>query len=226
MPNQGKGSRPRLNRTVLVASAVTIADTEGLEAVTVRRLAQLHEVAPTALYWHFKDKDALLNGMAEQLFGEVRLPLRRAPGSWPEELRALLEAFVAVLRPHPFVAPLLSERALDSDAGLTVTERALLLLSKAGLAPDRAAETGSYLLSAVVALVAAEPGRHLPKDEEEREDAVRVKRASIIALSPRRFPTVVTFADPLSNCASPDDYYAFGIDMLISGVTQMAEPRA
>jgi TetR/AcrR family transcriptional regulator, tetracycline repressor protein len=104
-----------------------------------------------------------------------------------------------------------------------VTERTLALLRWGGLPPDRAAEVGGYLLSAVVALVSAEPGRDHPGDEEAREDVVRVKRASLAALSPRRFPTVVECADALADCASPDDYYAFNLDMLIGGVTAIAQ---
>jgi AcrR family transcriptional regulator len=215
----------RLSREVITASAIALADSEGLEAVTIRRLAQHHGVTPTALYWHFKDKDQLLDGMAERLFADVQLP-QEDSGPWSEQLRAVLEAFLATLRPHPAIAPLLPSRVLASPAGLTVTERTLALLRQGGLPPGRTAEVGGYLLSAVVALVAAEPGRDHPGDEEAREDAIRVKRASLTALSPRRFPTVVECADALADCAIPDEYYAFNLDMLIGGVTAITQGAA
>ncbi|MEU0927037.1 TetR/AcrR family transcriptional regulator [Streptomyces malaysiensis] len=211
----------RLSREVIADSAIALADDEGLEAVTIRRLAQHHHVTPTALYWHFKEKDQLLDGMAERLFADVALPPESAD-PWPRQLRAVLEAFLAVLRPHPALAPLLPPRVLTSTAGMALTERTLSLLRQGGLPPDRTAEVGGYLLSAVVALVAAEPGREHPSDEEEREDAIRAKRASLTALSPRRYPTVVWCADALADCARPDEYYAFNLDMLIGGVTSMA----
>ncbi|WP_435127232.1 TetR/AcrR family transcriptional regulator [Actinacidiphila sp. bgisy144] len=67
----------RLRREAIADSAIAIADVEGLEAVTIRRLAKQHNVTPTALYWHFKEKDQLLDGMAERLFANVELPPAR-----------------------------------------------------------------------------------------------------------------------------------------------------
>ncbi|MEU6652145.1 TetR/AcrR family transcriptional regulator [Streptomyces sp. NPDC046900] len=210
-----------LSREAIALSAIALADDEGLEAVTIRRLAQQHGVTPTALYWHFKEKDQLLDGMAEQLFADVQLPPEDS-APWQHQLRSVLEAFLAALRPHPAVVALLPSRILASPAGLALTERTLSLLRRGGLQPERTAEVGGYLLSAIVALVTAEPGREHPSEEEARDDAIRAKRASLIALSPRRFPTVIWCADALANCASPDEYYAFNLDMLIGGVTTIA----
>src|SRR5262249_17564173 len=95
-----------LSREAIALSAVGVADDEGLEAVTIRRLAQQHGVTPTALYWHFKEKDQLLDGMAEQLFADVQLPPEDS-ASWQHQLRSVLEAFLAALRPHPAVVALL-----------------------------------------------------------------------------------------------------------------------
>src|SRR6185437_12949937 len=50
------GDRERLSRDTIVAGAVALADAEGLDAVTIRRIANDHQVTPMALYWHFKDK--------------------------------------------------------------------------------------------------------------------------------------------------------------------------
>ena len=66
------GDRERLSRDTIVAGAIELADAEGLDAVTIRRLAQDHDVTPMALYWHFKDKGELLDGIAERLFADVR----------------------------------------------------------------------------------------------------------------------------------------------------------
>ncbi|MDI9834969.1 TetR/AcrR family transcriptional regulator [Streptomyces sp. KAU_LT] len=215
----------RLSREVIADSAIALADVEGLEAVTIRRLAKQHNVTPTALYWHFKEKDQLLDGMAERLFANVELPPEDS-SPWAQQLSAVLAAFLAALRPHPAVAPLLSSRVLASPAGLALTERTLSLLRLGNLPADRTAEVGGYLLSAVIALVTAEPGREHPSDEEAREDAVRAKRASLTALSPRRYPTVVWCADALADCVSPDEYYAFNLDMLVGGVTSMTHRTA
>jgi TetR/AcrR family transcriptional regulator, tetracycline repressor protein len=224
MANRRSGpvARERLSRDTIVDGAIALADAEGLDAVTIRRLAQDHEVTPMALYWHFKDKGELLDGIAERLFAGVRLPApSRKP--WPEQLRSILEALSDALRPHPEVAGLVSDRVLSSEAGLTVAERTLALLRHAGLSTEQAAQVGGYLLNAVAMLVTSEPGREYGPDSEARDDAIRRKTASLSGLPLRRFPSVVSSASVLAACPSPDAYFSLGLDMLIAGVIGTAE---
>src|SRR6201987_2847071 len=115
MANRGSGpvARERLSRDSIVDGAIALADAEGLDAVTIRRLAQDHKVTPMALYWHFKDKGELLDGIGERLFADVRPPApSRSP--WPEQLRSIPEALLDALRPHPEVADHVSARVLSS----------------------------------------------------------------------------------------------------------------
>ena len=55
----------------MVGIAIRLADEEGLEALTIRRLAKELHVTPTALYWHFTDKQALLDALADQLWDDA-----------------------------------------------------------------------------------------------------------------------------------------------------------
>ncbi len=73
MQSSAPATRERLSRDVVAAGALDLADREGLEAVTIRRLATDNSVTPMALYWHFKDKDAVLDGIAEQIYKSVVL---------------------------------------------------------------------------------------------------------------------------------------------------------
>src|SRR3954447_13794451 len=134
MTKRATASKTRLSPDVIVASAVALADAEGLEAVTVRRLAQEHGVTPMAMYWHFNDKEALLDGIAEQLIGAVRLP-EPSDAAWDVQLHAILEAFLAAVRPHPNVAALALKRILVCEPGLDLADRALGLLRQAGFSP-------------------------------------------------------------------------------------------
>src|SRR5258707_15426215 len=191
MANRRSGSvaRERLSRDSIVNGAIALADAEGLDAVTIRRLAQDHKVTPMALYLHFKDKGELLDGFAERLFADVRLPApSRNP--WPEQLRSILEALSDALRPHPEVAGLVSDRVLSSEAGLTVAERTLALLRHAGLSTEQAAQVGGYLLNAVAMLVTTEPGREDGPAPEAPDDANPPKTASARWLALRRHPSV------------------------------------
>jgi AcrR family transcriptional regulator len=218
----GSVGRERLSRDTIVEGAIALADAEGLDAVTIRRLAEDQGVTPMALYWHFKDKGELLDGIAERLFAGVRLPgPSRKP--WPEQLRSILEALSDALRPHPEVAALVSDRVLSSEAGLTVAESTLALLRHAGLSAEQAAQVGGYLLNAVAMLVTSEPGREYGPDSEARDDAIRRKTASLSGLPLRRYPSVVSSASVLAACPNPDAYFSLGLDMLIAGVIATAE---
>src|ERR1700712_2133737 len=133
-------TKERLSRETLTASALDLADREGLDAVTIRRLATEHSVTPMALYWHFKDKDAVLDGIAEQIYASVVLP-ENDEGAWDDRLRANLTAVLAAIRPHPLVADLLAPRVMKSDAGLVLAERVIGLLRAAGFSPASASQT-------------------------------------------------------------------------------------
>jgi TetR/AcrR family tetracycline transcriptional repressor len=201
----------------VVGRALALADAEGLDALTIRRLAADLDVTPMALYWHFRDKDELIDALAEHLFRSVRLP-DAEPEGWAEQLRASLAALVEALRPHPAVAGLARARILSGHAGLALAERALSLLDEAGFSTEEAAEIGSYLVAAVVTLVTAEPGAGHGPDPDVRDDAVRAQRAGLLSLSPHDYPHVVASADALAACTDDDAYFARGLDLLVAGV--------
>ena len=70
-----------------------LADADGLEAVTIRRLAQELGVTPMALYWHFKNKDELMLGLADYLLADVKAT-RGPDDPWLKQLRAMVEALL------------------------------------------------------------------------------------------------------------------------------------
>jgi TetR/AcrR family tetracycline transcriptional repressor len=210
--------RGRLSREAIVACAIALADQDGLEAVTIRRLAQEQGVTPMAMYWHFSDKDSLLEGIAEALVAAVKLP---EPNDlpWHDQLRDILAAFLEAIRPHPAVAGLALRRILTSEPGLAIAERALGLLRSAGFSPSRAAESGSFVLCAVITLVTSQPGRPVESlDTEAREQMIREKRAALEVLSPARYPNVVASAPSLVSCADDDEYFGVNIDLLVQGL--------
>ena len=74
--------------------------------MSVRRLARELGVTPMALYWHFKDKDALLHALGDRLLDGLDLTVdERAP--WPQQLRKFVTSLTGVLRAHPSAAVLI-----------------------------------------------------------------------------------------------------------------------
>ena len=220
--------REPLSRKEIVRSALAVADSEGLEAVTVRRIAADHGVTHMALYWHFRSKEQLLDGIAEYLFAQIQLPLAPESGEsaepWDRRLFSALSALLAVLRQHPAVAHLAPARVLSSDAGLGLTEHVLGILREAGFSGEQSAMVATQLLVSVIALVTGHPGPSRRDDPQGCEAAVRTRTAALTALDPARFPNVTGTAVPLASCADDDSYYDVGLEMLTGGVRAMAAP--
>jgi TetR/AcrR family tetracycline transcriptional repressor len=224
-PTTGQTAK-RLEPGKLATSALEIADAEGLDALTIRRLAQLYDVTPMALYRHFSDKDDLLAAVADRILADIALP-EPSDEAWDVQLRAVLTSFVKALRPHPKVAALTMFRILISPAGLALAERTMELLTQGGFSTDDAAEVGRQSVCSLIILVTAEPGATEDTDPVAREDGLRAKRASLAALSPHRYPLITSAADTLICPASTDRYYALGINLVVAGIRGvLADPEA
>lgn len=213
--------RTTLTPRAVVAGALSLADSEGLGAVTIRRLAKELGVTPMALYWHFRGKDELLDAMADSFYEEIELELD-ASATWPEQMRALLGSLVDVLRAHPSAAILLSTRTASSEGGLRATEVVLDILRRGGFPPAEATQIARHALSTVTNLVGGRPGVGPAGESGEMMDARRRARVFLESLPPERYPRLVEAAAPLSECDDPDAYYAFGLDLLLAGIEAMA----
>ena len=214
--------RPRLSKAAVVGRALALADAEGLDALTIRRLATELGVTPMALYWHVRNKDELLDGLADQLWGEIGTEFDPA-APWHAQLRGLLESLVAVLRAHPSASRLLISGEMGSPAALRVTEVALEVLRRAGFGPDGAAAIARSGLWTGLMLSMSEPGHDLPGlSEAERAEVQRRSRVRLAMLPPDRYPRLVESAEPMTACDDPDRHYRFGIDLFIGGVQVMA----
>lgn len=212
----GTDTKERLSRDTIVAGALELADREGLEAVTIRRLAQDNSVTPMALYWHFKDKDAVLDGIAERIFASVDLP-EATDAAWDAELRDALEAVLAAIRPHPLVGDLLAPRVMRSEPGLVLSERVIGMLRRAGFSASDASQTAAFLLCSIVTLVTSEPGKRTASSPESEEDDLRAKRAQLDSLSPKRFPYLLESAQYFLVCEDEETYFTRGMDFLVEG---------
>ena len=218
---QNASNRVTLTPQTVIERALALADAEGLEAVTIRRLAKELGVTPMALYWHFRSKEELLDGMAARIFEEID-PSVDTSGTWQEQMRALLGSMVSVLRAHPSTAILLSTRTASSEGSLRATEVALDILGRGGFSPTQATQVARHALSTLSNLVSGEPGMVTRDESGELTDARRRARLFLESLPPERYPRLVEAATPLSEGVDPDTYFAFGLDLLLAGIEAMA----
>jgi TetR/AcrR family tetracycline transcriptional repressor len=227
-PKAARRTKSKLDREVVIEAALGLADAEGLEAVSVRRIADQFGVTPMALYWHFDDKEALLAGVADRLWVETAETLDRSleqlstaeDDGWGE-LRRVLDALVTVMQRHPSAAELVPSRVLSCEAGRNVTELTLGFLSRKGFEPAQASDLALFLLSGAVMLVSTQAGIEI-HDRQERLEHQRQKRIALASLPPDRYPHIAESAGYLTDCETPETYVARGCDAIIAGVRAQA----
>jgi AcrR family transcriptional regulator len=211
-----------LSRTAVAEHALKLADAEGVNSVTIRRLAQDLGVTPMALYWHFKNKDELFLGMVDHALTTVRAT-RDPADSWRDQLRKMVEALVALMRDHPCLADLLMAVDKQQTAGFArATNDALDLLGRGGYSLDEGYWVASYLLHGSIGLVAAQPGCPTSMTAAQAAEWRRQKRLGLEKLPQDEYPMLVAFARTMESEPDVDRYYRFGIDLLMSAVEASA----
>jgi TetR/AcrR family transcriptional regulator, tetracycline repressor protein len=212
--------RPRLSKQSVIDRGLALADASGLDKLTIRRLAQDLGVTPMALYWHFRSKEELLTGLADQVWGEIDTDVDPSK-AWPEQLRGLLASLVNVLRAHPSASQLLLEMEKRSEPAMRATEVTLAVLRGAGFDPKHASAIARNTLWTGLMLVMSEPGTKPGMTEEDKAEHLRRDRVRLATLPAARYPHVIESAAELTAC-DPEFHYRFGIDLFIAGVEAAA----
>ncbi len=224
-PSRDDPERTRLSKQAVVNRALALADSSGLDALTIRRLAQDLGVTPMALYWHFRSKEELIAGLADRIWGEIATDVDAAQ-PWQAQLRGLLESLLAVLRAHPAASQLLIAGEKQAPAARDVTETALAVLRRGGFDARHASEIARSGLWTGLTLVMSEPGFDPGLSEQERDAAQRRRLVELASLPPERYPCLVESAAWLTACDDPEFHYRFGVDLFIAGVEAMAARQA
>src|SRR5215469_582404 len=212
--------RTRLSKQAVVDRGLALADAGGLDKLTIRRLAQDLGVTPMALYWHFRSKEDLLTGLADQLWGEIDVNVDPSK-SWSGQLRGLMESLIAVLRAHPSASQLLMDMEKQSEPALRATEVTLEVLRGAGFDPRHATAIARSALWTALMLRSSEPGTKPGMTDAELEEHLRQSQVRMAMLPADRYPRVVECAAELTDC-DPEFHYQFGIDLFIAGVEAVA----
>ena len=186
-----------LQRDRIVQRALELADEEGLDAVSFRRLAADFGVTPMALYRHVADRHDLLAAMSDLVLAEIEVP-EQADDDWVRALRNVLRSSVGAYTRHP-AARSLSYHGLWSPGSLALTERLVRLLTDAGFTEHEGLVIIQRLSDAALADVWSIPGQ--PPSDLPALDA-----------GPRQ--------------TTPEDPRMFGIDLVLAGARALADNRA
>jgi AcrR family transcriptional regulator len=121
-----------LNVDSIVAAAIELIDAEGLEALTMRRLAKNLRCSPMALYRHLADKQELVGAIADHYLADLELP-DTAGLSWQDSIVAVVNAVHDAFLAHPPLEAILTVRHVDTIAVFRADEVILRALAEAGL---------------------------------------------------------------------------------------------
>jgi AcrR family transcriptional regulator len=208
-----------LSREKVLAAALAIADAEGLDALSFRRLAGHLGVTPMALYRYVDDKEALLDGIGDIVLSELELPEPR--GDWREQLRAAAWSFRAVLVAHPAVVPIFLRRPLLTPAALRSANAVVGIFRRAGFSPEQVAPLYRDFIRDMLAhvMLESEGGRGVVTPEQRREQA-RLARITFETLPPDEFPYLVEAAPHFAAPHDPELAFETGLDLFIAGLEQ------
>ncbi|MFF4603675.1 TetR/AcrR family transcriptional regulator C-terminal domain-containing protein [Streptomyces sp. NPDC001339] len=152
----GKGRKPAFSREAITAAAVALADAEGLDAVTMRRVAAQVGAGVMSLYSYAPDKETLLELMVDHVSGELPTTDAPATGDWRADLTALAHDQRSLMLRHPWLPTALSTRRVLGPNSLAFLERALAALRPTGLDGAAKLEGFAQLTGFVAGYVAHE----------------------------------------------------------------------
>jgi AcrR family transcriptional regulator len=223
-----KGPKPSLSLARIVDAAVGVADSEGLDAVSMGRVAAALGAAPMSLYRHVSSKEELRRLMVDAAWGDSPGPL--APGeTWRDGLSRWAWSMRAGARRHPWVVripisglPILPREiawfedalACMADTGLTEARKASVVMLLSGYVRNLAA-TEADITAAVLA-------SGLGYDEWMASYPRMLGKLT----DPRRFPALTTFiaAGVFDQADDPDDEFIFGLDRILDGIAVLVHP--
>jgi TetR/AcrR family transcriptional regulator, tetracycline repressor protein len=222
---RGSAGRAPLTRREIVAAALALVDADGVDALTMRRLADRIGVYPTALYWHAGSKASLLAGVCEMVHSSMALPPVDGP-PWPEWIRSMAHAARTALHAHPNVAPILGSQLQVTTSSFPLAESVLTVLTNAGFSDTGLTDAYNAVIGFVFGWLFIELSAEPPEadadwtnDFRARLGAVRADDAPTLAAN---LPVLAGQAFMLrweSGRRRPmDGSFTFALDVLVSGL--------
>ncbi|MEV0144471.1 MULTISPECIES: TetR/AcrR family transcriptional regulator [unclassified Nonomuraea] len=206
-----------LTAAAVVAAARELLGEQGLDTLSMRRVAARLDVDVSSLYWHVRSKEALLDLLADDLLGEVRPPDPRLP--WRERVEALLLDYRGVLLRHRDAARILAGRWVLGPNTLRALENLLATLRSTGLGRAESAQVAYLLTSYVSGFVLQElrPMNAAEAAGTDPDQALDQVHRELKALPPEDFPHLTAVADELT-ARTLDERFRRGIALMLNGL--------
>jgi AcrR family transcriptional regulator len=209
-----ESARPGLSRSLVLRAAVALADREGIQTLSMRKLGRELGVEAMSLYNHVAGKSDLLDGMVDSVFSEIEDPL--SGGDWRGEMKARAFSSREVLNRHPWAISLMNSRLTPGPATLHHHDSVIGAFRDAGFTVEMAAHAYSALDSYIYGFVLQEVS--LPFDD--REEVAEVAAAMLAALPEDEYPYLheLTTRHVLQPGYDYGKEFEFGLDLVIEGL--------
>ncbi|MGD9958063.1 TetR/AcrR family transcriptional regulator [Nocardioides sp.] len=162
-----------LSRDRILRCAVEVADRDGLDATSLRRVASVLGVHVTSLYNHVPTKEALLDGVVEELFAQADLPLGEV--EWEQWVRRFVDATARMARAHPGASAVLLRRPVQGPGASATFEVGMAAFHRAGLDVRESYTAVKSVSLAILGCVVEQAT--LAEGAELSTDAARLPRA-------------------------------------------------
>jgi AcrR family transcriptional regulator len=207
-------SRTPLSKERVLLAAVDLADRDGIEALSMRKLGQELGVDAMALYRHVRNKDDMLDGIVEVITAEIERPA--ATDDWKAALRAQSMAARQVMLRHPWARRVFEDRPKGGPIFLAYIESVLATLRDGGFSVELAHHVLHVMGSRIFGF-----NQDLLEDKNQTVPSPEEAAMLLRALAP--YPRVIEMAQSVSHDGvlgpcDDDVEFAFGLDLILDGL--------
>jgi AcrR family transcriptional regulator len=214
-------AKPALTRTGIVAAAMAVMRAEGLDRVTMRRLAQELDTGAASLYVYVRNTAELHAAMLEELLGQIDLSPVTAGGDWQDRLTRVLTSYSAILFEHPGLAQSALVTRPSGPAYFGLVDGILALLDAGGIPGDRAAWAMDLLLHFATSTAVEQGTRERAVDAKDEDEALA---AALRDAPADQFPHITAIG--AAELMSGPGRLSWGFRVLINGVIQTPRPES
>lgn len=229
---RGRGPKPSLTVEQIARAGIELADATGLEAVSMKRLAEVLTVGTMTLYTYVPDKATLLQLMLDRALADVELPT--ASADWRQNLRQSAEALLDLYQSHPWTMQINIEGPPVTPNQMRYLESVLNALQNTGLSHSESLDIAMSI--SYFALGAAKLTSGILQAERESSlssEEIQANRADVFGriLDPAEFPLALEAMSAPSPLPPPADIwdslgFRFGLDRLIDGIAAYIDARS
>jgi len=218
-------AKPPLSEDAVVDAALAILKSDGLEAVTMRRVAAVLDTGAASLYVYVSGREGLRGAMLDRVTATIELEAPD-PSHWRAQLHSLLQRMHHSLVAHPGIAAMTLTDPPTTDAVLRLTENLLGILLAGGFEPQDAAWACDMFVLLVTAVASEDDVRRARgrSDDDDLRKQVDTLYKTFAGLPPDRFPLITAHAAQMV-AGDGDERFRFAIDVVVDGVIARAARR-